>query len=511
MFKRILLGVSLLVLLIPGWSDPQSEIVDSVVLRPACTASGDNGAIPDTPFGVAFGAGTANLDNFMDYIHELGLKRTKVSFYWSQLEPEPGRYVARVLDQYLHQLGPDDRALINIFTDGWCTNAEAEGSNKGATFRDCPYGATRCEKSCREHYRDFIRTLAEHVRSNANGGIKYWQRDTEPASPRHYPADRAEEYVEAQRIFYQTVKEVLPEAIVVGVAHNGHFTPSGQPSSAEFFDYVIRHAKDYFDLLDIRLYEDQYTIPERVDWFRERMRRYGYEKPIVSTEHGGPDPRTLYDDGRNLYEEFKTEAAAACAAAPDFWECLLRWIGEHFDEIHPKLQVFLWPADEAQNAKHARMHCHDITQRTIIMLAAGVKELWWWNLQSGGGHPIFGKMRLMTQEYEKLPGYLCYRRMVERLGDAASAERVTLADGSVYLYRVTRRDGTTLYVAWHRDEGLDPYDAEEAPPVAVELPVGFDRVRITDVFGHEGVRAAENGVLSLEIGDMPLYIEAVTE
>lgn len=400
----------------------------------AIASGGATGTVADTPFGVAFGPGTANLDNFMDYIHELGVKRTKVSFYWSQLELEPGRYVFHVLDQYLHQLGPDDRALINIFTDGWCTNAEAEGSNKGATFRDCPYSATSCEKSCRERYRDFIRTLAEHVKLNANGGIKYWQRDTEPASARHYPADKAEEYVEVQRIFYETVKEVLPEALVVDVSHNGHFTRSGQPSTAEFFDHVIRYGRDYFDLLDVRLYEDLYTIPQRVDWFRERMRRYGYEKPIVSTEHGGPDPRTLHDDGRNLFEEFRAKVAAACSGASDVEQCVLRWIGEHFDEIHPKLQVFLWPADEQQNAKHARMHCHDINQRNVIMLSAGVRELWWWNLRSSGEHPVFGKMRLMTQEYEKLPGYFCYQRMVGKLGDVASAGRVPLADESIYLY-----------------------------------------------------------------------------
>jgi len=471
--------------------------------------AGDYGTIPDTPFGVAFGAGSTNLDNFMDYIHDLGLKRTVVKFYWSKLEPQPGRYVFDNLDEYLHQLQPDDRALINIFTDGWCTNME---SSKGATFRNCPYGEARCEKSCREWYRDFIGTLAEHVRLNANGGIKYWQRDTEPASPRHYPADRPEEYVEAQKIFYETVKSVLPDALVVGVNHNGGFTGSGQPSGADFFDYVIHHGKDYFDLLDIRLYEDQYTIPYRVDWFRERMNRYGYEKPIISTEQGGPDPRTLYDDGRNLYAEFKAEVERDCAGSPDFWECLLRWIGEHFDEIHPKLQVFLWPADATQNAKHARMHCHDITQRTTIMLAAGVREMWWWNLQSGGGHPIFGKMRLMTKEYERLPGYFCYQRMVSKLGNVSSVQRIPLSDDSIYLYRVSKSGmETPLYVVWHRDEGVDPYDAEEAPPVSAALQVGFAEVRITDVFGSEEIRTTDNGLLSLDITDTPMYIEEIIE
>jgi len=45
-----------------------------------------------SPFGIAFGEGSKNLDNFMDYIHDLGVNRTKVSFYWSEIEPSEGVY-----------------------------------------------------------------------------------------------------------------------------------------------------------------------------------------------------------------------------------------------------------------------------------------------------------------------------------------------------------------------------------------------------------------------------------
>jgi len=462
----------------------------------------------DSPLGIAFGEGSTNLDHFMDYIHDLGVKRTKVSFYWSQLEPRPGEYDFHVLDQYLHQLGPDDWALLNLFTDGWCADPSSNETPKGRTFFACPYGRSGCSQPCQEYYRGFIRTLAEHVKENARGGIKYWQRDTEPASPRHYPADKPEEYVEAQRIFYETVKSVLPEALVVGVSHNGSFTKSGQPSSADFFDYVIHYAQDDFDLLDIRLYKDKHTIPYRVEWFRDRMKLYGYKKPIVSTEQGGPDPWTLYDDGRNLYAEFKAKVERDCAGSPVPWQCLHRWIGEHFQQISPKLQVFLWPADAAQNEKYERMHCHDIVQRNVIMLASGVEEMWWWNLQSDGYHPVFGKMRLMTENYEKLPGYPCYKRMVERLGDVSSVERVDLDDESIYFYKVIKASSDVpLYVVWHRDKEVDPYDAEGAPPVGATLQVGFDGVKITDAFGGEEVRVTDDSVLTLAVDDTPRYLE----
>lgn len=92
--------------------------------------------VPGSPLGVAFGEGSRNLDHFLDYIHDLGVSRTKVSFYWHELEPQPGVYDFSVLDQYLSQLGPDDQALLNVFTSGWCT--EEQGPCKGSPLVDSP-------------------------------------------------------------------------------------------------------------------------------------------------------------------------------------------------------------------------------------------------------------------------------------------------------------------------------------------------------------------------------------
>jgi len=489
----------------------QTRVLQVTGGEPPLTAPPTPTSTPSAPpFGVAYGTGSDNLDHFMTYVRDIGVRRGEVSFYWSKLEPQPGVYDFANLDEYLGQLQPGDQALLDVFSDGWCTNEEAEQSHKGATLLPCPYGAPSCEKSCATLYEEFIKTLAAHVKAYGHGGIKYWQRDTEPASPRHYPADKPAEYVAAQKIFYRAVKSVLPQAIVAGVNHNGAFTSGGEPSSEAFFAYFLQYAKDYFDVLDIRLYESKYTIFPRVDWFRQAMNWYGYDKPIISVEQGGPDPRTLYDQGVNVYDDFRTQVGEACAGSLDFWQCLLLWIGDHFDEINPKLQVFLWPADEAQNAKYERMHCHDITQRNVLMLAAGVRAAWWWNLQSGGAHPVFGKMRLMTRDYEALPGYACYQRMVAELDNVTAVEQVTLADDSIYFFRVHKADASTpMYVVWHREAGLDPYDAEAAPAVNATLPVGFDPVRITDVFGNQEVRAAPGGMLTLAISDTPLFLEAV--
>ncbi len=238
---------------------PKAGIVLIALVLLGLSSPGGMAASP-SPFGVAYGEGSDNLDHFMDYIHDLSLSRTKVSFYWDKLEPEPGIYDFTDLDQYLSQLGPDDQGLINLFTSGWCT--EEQGPCKGSPLGDCPYGRSGCRTDCAEHYRAFITAVAERVKEKGSGGIKYWQRDTEPASPfPHFPADSPEAYVEMQRIFYEAVKSVLPDAIVIGCNQNGNFTAAGEPTNADFFDYFLKNASCYFDALDLRLYDDPYTIP----------------------------------------------------------------------------------------------------------------------------------------------------------------------------------------------------------------------------------------------------------
>jgi len=459
-----------------------------------------------SPFGVAFGEGSENLDRFIDHIHDLGIVRTKVSFYWDELEPEPGLYDFSSLDRYLTQLDPGDHGLINIFTSGWCT--EEQGPCKGSPLGDCPYGRSGCRADCAEHYRAFITAVAERVKEKGSGGIKYWQRDTEPASPfPHFPTDSPEAYVEMQRIFYEAVKSVLPDAIVIGCNQNGNFTAAGEPTNADFFDYFLKNASCYFDALDLRLYDDPYTIPARVGWFRERMRSYGYERPIVSTEQGGPDPRTMYQNGHGLFKAFLAHLSESCSGKRAKG-CFTAFLQEHRDQINPKFWPFYFPDDPSQDEIYTLMHAADIIERNVIILASGVEAVWWWNLRSPGVDPIFGRMRLMTNDFQPLPGYYVYKLMVEKLGGVSTVERIDVGDDRVYLYEVIAHNRPSpIYVAWRRDDGADPYDAALASPVAVVLPLRFSRVRITDPFGDETVAATVDGTLMIELSGIPLFIE----
>jgi len=445
---------------------------------------------PSSPFGVAFGEGYHG-EIFMDDIRNLGVRRTKISLRWNEIEPGPGVYRWKKVDAYVNQLKDGDKALLNVFTVGWGTNNE---SYKGATLKN---------EECKRLYREFIVKLVKRTK----GKITYWQRDTEPASPRHWPADKAKEYVETQKIFYQAVKSVQPDAIVVGVNANGSFNKMGQHSYSFFFNYIIKNMRDYYDVLDIRLYEDLYTIQDRVSWFRNKMRQYGYEKPIVCTEFGGPDPRAL--SGKPFQKLLKKirDACGKTSNPEGFFRCARNWMKSHRDEIDPRLKMFFPSATPDQEAKREKIHCHDIVQRHIVAYSSGVKASWWWNLQSAGKDLIFGKMRLMEFPDTKFPSYYCFKRMVSKLGNISSIQKIGLPDESIHFYRIKRADNTTIYVAWHREKGVDFYNAEEAPPVMVSFKVGFKRAKITDIFGNEKTELTKNGILKLNLSDTPVYIE----
>ncbi len=495
---------------------PLSEF-DAMVARlatdPSLYRADDTNPETFMPLGVAFGEGNYpdKLQHLMSYIHDLGLHRTKVSFYWSELEPEPGKFDFERLDLYLDQLDASDQALVNLFTNGWCTHQDEEASRKGATLRECPNDSTPCEKSCEEYYLEFVKRVAQRVKERAHGGVKYFQRDTEPASGLHFPASKPEEYVELQKLFYSAVKAVLPSVTVIGVNHNGNFKAhdTGPPSSQEFFDYVLEHMRDYYDALDVRLYSDYQTIPHRVEWFRERMRRFGYEKPVLSTEHGGPDPRSLHDGEVYLFEELSRQLEDICPSESleEFFQCANTWMHQHPDQLNPKLRAYLNLGTEEENDFREVIHCHDITQRNIVMLAEGIEATWWWNLRSPGKDPIFGQMRLRDDLLNELPGYACYKRLVQHMRGVVSVKRVDLDDENINLFQVDKQSEPPSFVAWYRNTALDPFDAAKAEPVSVKLPIPYQQVTVTDVFGHTETYTVKNGVLDIVLGDKPVFIE----
>ncbi|MBC2696160.1 MAG: hypothetical protein HF982_12980 [Desulfobacteraceae bacterium] len=441
----------------------------------------------ESPFGVAFGE-VYKGEKFMPYIRELGATRTKLYLHWHWIEPQNNKYDWRLVNSFLNQLNDGDEALIAIFTS---SSWGAEGTGKGYPPKDY------------QEYYNFIYDLVKHCK----GKIKYWQRDTEPASPRHWDKNRAEDYVKTQKYFYQAVKAADPNALVIDVSMNGVFV-RGEPQSKQFFEYIIKHGKDYFDVLDIRLYWNIYEIPFKVNWFRNKMQECGYQKPIVTTEYGGPTPVQFpeFKDVKRRFTKRWTQAAEDPNYRKKAWQELTR----DAKDFPPSMQMFLKNTPKELEQKRHRINCKDLIQRTVMALSAGVEKLWYWNLISQrhphfGHHPIFGKLRLMDEHFrERYPAFYAYQRMAKKLKDIYSIERVTTAKNNLYLFKITKKNGQQLYILW---EKRDFFRGEDQPATPFELRLTWEKSKITDVFGNEQIKPIRNGKMLIEVTGTPLFLE----
>jgi len=167
--------------------------------------------------------------------------------------------------------------------------------------------------------------------------------------------------------------------------------------------------------------------------------------------------------------------------------------------------MFLPDTSKELEEKRNRIHFKDLIQRHIIILSTGIKEMWYWNLKSSGTNIIFGKMRLMNPRgWKKLPLYFSYQRMIQHIGNVKNVERLELDNKDIYLFKLTMDDGSIKYVVW---EKRDPFYGETEPKTVFETNIGWNKVKITDAFGEETIKFTNNGILSIDIDDTPLYIE----
>jgi len=74
---------------------------------------------------------------------------------------------------------------------------------------------------------------------------------------------------------------------------------------------------------------------------------------------------------------------------------------------------------------------------------------------------------------------------------------------------VTRKEENPFYVAWHREEGRDSYEAEKAQPVKALLSIQCKSAVITDIYGNQRTLKCNNGAINLELCGRPVYIDII--
>jgi hypothetical protein len=444
-------------------------------------------------------------DQFLPQLRELGAGLVRVYVYWSQVEPEPGRWSFEAVDAFLDQLEGSEEVWVTVSSSSrWAT--------RQATDFLPPSPAKDLEAYCR-----FVDRLVRHCA----GRVRYWQCDNEPSSVGLLWAGTAEEYVAQLKVLYQAVKEADPRAaVVLGGAPFG--LPESPPDGPEreFFDLLLRDGRDHFDLFDLHLYGEASRIPADVETARGLMRGYGYEKPLVAGEYNAPWP--------NLYPEAVAAMRSAMAAAfagggPDLSggqhtpeEAAMAGLYQRMDSLPPQLQMFMRGCPEELEDKRHRINCREIVMRNLLALASGVRRTICWNLAPEvPGYEnhlsvmdlLFGKFALMDYEGAELsrrhPAADTFARVAGRLTDVDSVVRIEVP--GLYLFEVRSPDREPLLVVWdHRDS----FSGEDDPPVPFDWPWPATRATVVDAFGQAQPVEVLDGRLHLRVSVTPLFVSA---
>lgn len=352
---------------------------------------------------------------------------------WYEIEPVKGEFNWEKLDYYLEEVGDEINLLLELrLCNDWASFGGCSHDLAGSPIKD-------------EYWGDFDNFLKLLVR-RCGKTVKYWSIENEMEIENFWcctlcktEKESAEEYLKILKRAHDVIKEADDDAVIVLGGFTGNWK-DGTNVNPVFVEYVLENGKDYFDILDVHLYGDPETYKERVGWFVDLMNKYGYSKPIWSTEMGGPDIRLCFGTEAGIsrdksLEEFITEN-----------ECARVF---HLSEY---------------KKEYYRMHAEEVVKRYMYAFDAGVSKPFWWTLYAVKEyqhltyewmvHVVFSKMGLVATEsergrgvtaYMKTPGYYTYKIMVEELDMFDSIEKLPFGNAEVFLFNVS---GTHVIVAW---------------------------------------------------------------
>ena len=461
----------------------------------------------------------------------LGAGLVRAYLYWSQVEPEPGRYRWDTLDALLGQFAGNE---LDDDTELWITLCS---SSPWATRQPTDF-LPPSPALDQDAYARFVRQVVRHCADQAGSGrVRYWQCDNEPSNAGLLWAGSAEEYVEQLTTMYAAVKEADPAAAVV-LGGCGYDVLASEPGSAprQFFDYVAKAGRDAFDLFSVHLYGDLDRIPEYIATARGFMRAHGYLKPVVAGEHAGPQPFEFPGAMAVMQETFAAAFAASAEAgkepSPLSTGELAAQAGQETPEhqamtalydrmetLPPQLQMFMADCPSGLEARRERIGCRQVVMRTVLALAEGVRRTAYWNLAPEYPGPadhlqmmhlLIGKLPLLGYQDGELsvrhPAADTFALLARALAGARTVTRVT-PEGQQETLRAFEADRTgrgPLLVLWDQ---RDPFDGEDQPPLTVTWPWPAPAATVTNAFGQVRTVPVQDGKLRLPVTDTPLLIE----
>jgi len=459
----------------------------------ACLALSSVAVAAPGPMGVSwsptYGLPPAKAERFMPQARALGASFSRVTLYWSQLEPKPGAPRWADLDAYLDQLDTPEEGMITLASASpWATRTGAW------VFPSSPAKDPAA-------YTAFVRRVVEH----AKGRVRYFQAETEPNNP-FFWSGSADDYAAQARLFYKAVKDADPQAQVVLGSSDGLFDPTGadpfpgQAANLAFLARLLAGAQGAFDLFDLHLYGDPYTIPARVAAVRQAMRAAGADRPVIATEYGGP----------SFFEFHANRRWFAALQGPAAGEASVRALRDQAATLAPETRLFLTPGDPAL----VRLQANDLVVRTLLALSSGLRRVALFDLSHDASKSdapdtiLYGAFRLFDHGPQglgpELPLAAPYRCLAGALAGMTMTTRIALpGHDDAYAFRIERQGRPPLLVAWRRPPTLGAVSA----PLPVTLPWHGPTTDAAAIDGSPVPTAAHHGALSLTLTDRPILAD----
>jgi hypothetical protein len=451
-------------------------------------------------------------DTFVPQLRELSATLVRVYFYWSQVEPEPGRYAFDAVDAFLDQLDGSEEVWVTVCSSSRWATRQATDFLPPSPAKDL--GA----------YRRFVDRLVRHCA----GRVRYWQCDNEPSNVGLTWAGTATEYVAQLEAMHRAVKDADPSAAVV-LGGAPYALPAASPDSPErrFFDVLLRDGRDVFDVFDLHLYGEASRIPTDVETARGLMRAHGYEKPLVVGEYNAPWPN-LYPEAAAAMQEAMAAAFAAggggsgsagTASSQTPEQAAMAGLYARMASLPPQLQMFMRGCPPELEQKRHRINCREMVMRNLLALSSGVRRTACWNLAPdvpGYEDPLsvmdllFGKFALLeyrgTGLSHRHPSAEAFALVADQLAGVDSVTRLEVPTRpSLFLFEVRRRGRGPLLVVW---EQRDSFAGEDEAPVAFTWPWPAARASAVDALGQAQPAEVLDGRVELRVSVTPLFVAA---
>ncbi|MCF7861414.1 hypothetical protein K9M79_04125 [Candidatus Woesearchaeota archaeon] len=432
-----------------------------------------------------------NPENNLDSVIELGVKKTRFVLSWDMFEPKKGEFNFDLADLYLNKSAKAGiTPIITIKSDSsW-------GSRSGSDVYASSPPINMAD------YEKFLTTVVNRYKDK----IKFWQIENEVYDNSRYWNGTKEEYIELLKNAYNTIKRIDPEAQIVLQGFPNMMlvmVENKDEDVIEFFDYIMKNG-EYFDVIDFHQYYTPETVYLEVKVLKNQMNKYGYNKPLICTEAGGPDLRlfNLHRSGNEsvpIIEQLLT-------IKPVRDEIVSIAVNGVTEQEMIDFARFLKTNTESRPILE-KYQAEDLVKRICLTLSQGVELINWLAImdfiEPVDWYTSF--MGLQDTDGRKKPHFYTYKLLIDKLENSESISEVNISSSK--MIKFTFIDKEPIFVLWSDEANttidLSPYLSPE-------------NVKITHIVtyldGNNQPIYPKNQIVSVKnvpVSSTPIFVEAI--